>query len=96
MISRWSLPTPSWSDRLSTVINENGPVLAAVPSQVPLPVAVNVEPRTIMKPGEFNSLSGENCSAAGTLLTERSQTRCSLEFVWTSAAKDALLCASAG
>ena len=28
-------------------------------------------------------------------LTERSQTRCSLEFDWTSAAKDALLCASA-
>ena len=26
------------------LINENGPVLAAVPSQVPLPVAVNVEP----------------------------------------------------
>ena len=25
------------------LINENGPVLAAVPSQVPLPVAVNVE-----------------------------------------------------
>ena len=26
------------------LINENGPVLAAVPSQVPLSVAVNVEP----------------------------------------------------
>jgi hypothetical protein len=29
-------------------------------------------------------------------LTETSQTRCSLEFVWTSAAEDELLCASAG
>ena len=36
-----------------------------------------------------------NGSDADTLFTETSQTRC-LEFDWTSAAKDALLCAPAG
>ncbi len=45
--------------------------------------------------GIFNCVSGENCSAADTSLTEASQTRCGLEFVWTSATKDPLLWVSA-
>ena len=45
--------------------------------------------------GIFNCVFGENCSAADTSLTEASQTRCGLEFVWTSATKDPLLWVSA-
>jgi hypothetical protein len=66
-------------------------MLAFLVATLLVPLMRKVAPRS-----QLPLLRPKNGSDADTLLTERSQTRCSLELVWTSAGKDALLCSSAG